>query len=298
MSAPSVSVVIPTLNAESEISRLLDLLADQTLAPAEVLVVDSSSDDGTVAVCAAHVPLVRTHVIDRGDFNHGATRDMALSMTSGEFVCFLTQDAVPVDGDVLANLIAPMLADTSIALVSGRQLPKKGARRFEQLVRGFNYPEQPSVRGASDIARLGIKAYFASDVCAAYRRDAYLACGGFPRTVTNEDMLMACQLMKAGQRVAYEPKARVYHSHNLTVRQQYVRNRAVGASLELNASELDCGSEVGEGIRMVRGISAQLLREGRVGELAAFGVDCAARLLGNRAGRAAARRERAEGEPR
>lgn len=291
MSSPSVSVVIPTLNAAVEIGPLLDSLLMQSHMPSEILVVDSSSEDGTRDAVRGYADVgVCLHVVMRADFDHGATRDMAVRMTSGDFVMFVTQDAMPADDCVVEALLAPMLTDGDVALVSGRQLPKNDARRFEQLVRGFNYPTEPSVRDVSDVARLGVKAYFASDVCAMYRRSAYEVCGGFPRTATNEDMIMACRFLKAGWKVAYEPAARVYHSHNLTPRQQYDRNRAVGAFLEQNATELAIPSEVGEGARMVGEISKILLREGRLGELCAFGVDCAARLLGNRVGRREARR--------
>lgn len=36
----SVSVVIPTLNAEKDISKLLDLLSLQTVVPEEIIVID------------------------------------------------------------------------------------------------------------------------------------------------------------------------------------------------------------------------------------------------------------------
>ncbi len=299
MPTPTVSVVIPTLNAASEIGPLLDALLSQSFAHSEVLVVDSASEDATQDVVKSYAGRgVRLHAIDRADFDHGATRDMAARMTTGDFVMFLTQDAFPADDRLTDSLLAPMLADSDVALVSGRQLPKADARRFEQLVRGFNYPAEPSVRSEADVARLGVKAYFASDVCAMYRRSAYEACGGFPRTATNEDMIMACRFIKAGLKVAYEPSARVYHSHNLTPRQQFARNRAVGAFLERNAAELAVPSEVGEGARMVKQISKALLLEGRVGELCAFGVDCAARLLGNRAGRSQEHRIQKKGGTR
>lgn len=93
MRAPSLSVVIPTLNAASELDNLLGLIEAQTLRPLDVLVVDSSSEDGTAAEAAKH-PGVRFDRIKRKDFNHGLTRDMALRRTEGDFVCFLTQDAV------------------------------------------------------------------------------------------------------------------------------------------------------------------------------------------------------------
>ncbi|RHD35261.1 MULTISPECIES: glycosyltransferase [Collinsella] len=291
MTTPSLSVVIPTLNAEDEIDSLLDTIEAQSLKPSDILVVDSSSDDGTVDEVAKH-PCVNLVRIERKEFNHGSTRDMALRRSAGEFVCFLTQDAVPASNLYLERLVAPFLADDSIALVTGRQLPKADARRFEQLVRKFNYPNVPSVRSKSDLPKYGIKTFFASDTCSAYRRTAYLECGGFDHVNTNEDMLMAARFIASGLKVAYEPSAEVYHSHNLTPSQQFARNRAVGMFLESHADDLMYASEIGEGGRLVKAVSSELLREGRFGELFAFGFDCCARLLGNRAGRMAARKER------
>lgn len=291
MTTPSLSVVIPTLNAADEIDSLLDTIEAQSLQPLDILVVDSSSDDGTVDEVAKH-PCVNLVRIERKEFNHGSTRDMALRRSAGEFVCFLTQDAVPASNRYLERLVTPFLADDSIALVTGRQLPKADARRFEQLVRKFNYPKVPSVRSKSDLPKYGIKTFFASDTCSAYRRTAYLECGGFDHVNTNEDMLMAARFIASGLKVAYEPSAEVYHSHNLTPSQQFARNRAVGMFLESHADDLMYASEIGEGGRLVKAVSSELLREGRFSELFAFGFDCCARLLGNRAGRRAAKNER------
>lgn len=289
--APSLSVVIPTLNAAGEIDELLTLIETQTLRPFDILVVDSSSEDGTVDEVAKH-PRVNFVRIERKEFNHGSTRDIALRHTAGDFVCFLTQDAVPASSRYLETLVEPLLADNSVALVSGRQLPKANARRFEQLVRDFNYPDAPSVRSKGDLEKFGIKTFFASDTCSAYRRTAYLECGGFDHVNTNEDMLMAAKFIASGMKVAYEPRAEVYHSHNLTPSQQFARNRAVGFFLETHADDLMQASEIGEGGRLVKAVSSQLLREGNLVEFIAFGVDCCTRLLGNRAGRRAARKER------
>ena len=286
-----ISIIIPTLNAEHEIEALLIALDRQSIQPNEILVVDSASEDKTIELVQKH-KRVRLLEIDRQDFNHGTTRDMALNESSGDFVCFLTQDAVPVSDDYLKRLVAPMVEDSNIALVSGRQLPKANARRFEQLVRDFNYPDTPSVRSKDDLKKFGIKTFFASDTCSAYRRTAYLECGGFDHVNTNEDMLMAAKFIASGMKVAYEPRAEVYHSHNLTPSQQFARNRAVGFFFEMHADDLMQASEIGEGGRLVKAVSSQLLREGNLVEFIAFGVDCCARLLGNRAGRRAARKER------
>lgn len=293
MTVPSLSVIIPTMNAEKEIDGLLDIIEAQTLQPLDILLVDSSSKDSTADVVSKH-PRVGFVGIERKDFNHGLTRDMALRRTTGDFVCFLTQDAMPASEHYLERLVAPLLADNSIALVSGRQLPKADARRFEQLVRRFNYPDAPSVRSKADLPRYGIKTFFASDACSCYRRNSYLACGGFDAVNTNEDMLMAARFVEAGYRVAYEPTAEVYHSHNLSPSEQFVRNRAIGRFLEEHEGDLMYASEIGEGGKLIRGVSIQLLREKKFGELFAFGVDCAARLLGNRMGHSDVQRD-AEG---
>ena len=285
----SVSMVIPTLNAAAEIAPLLDALQSQSLVPDEVIVVDSASDDSTVELVRQR-PSVRLIEIERKDFDHGLTRDMALRESRGDVVCFITQDAVPANNRFLESLVAPIAGDLEVAISSGRQLPKQDARRFEQLVRAFNYTDQSNVRAAADIPVYGVKTYFATDVCAAYRRSAYLECGGFGKTDMNEDMLMAAKAIHAGWKVAYAADAEVYHSHNLTLRQQYERNRAIGRFLERNAALLSCASEVGEGSRLAATVASTLLKEKDIPELFAFGADCVARFLGNRAGRREIRR--------
>ena len=96
MEQPRISVIIPTLNAGTMIGPLLTRLEQQRRVPDEIIVVDSSSDDDTVAEVRRH-PNVHLTVIDRKDFNHGGTRDRALRASSGEYVLFLTQDALPKD---------------------------------------------------------------------------------------------------------------------------------------------------------------------------------------------------------
>ena len=286
-----VSLVIPTLDAESDIEVLLNRIYRQTRRPDEVIVVDSNSSDRTVDIVKTF-EWVRLISIERSEFNHGLTRDMALRESSGDIVCFMTQDAVPADDFYIGNLIAPILSDDRVAVSSGRQLPKDDARRFEQLVRDFNYGPESNIRTKADIATMGIKAYFATDVCSAYRRSAYIELGGFGKTNMSEDMLMAAKALNAGYSVAYAADARVYHSHNLTPAEQYRRNYAIGRFLELNWQIVSCASEVGEGGKLVKSVSCQLLHEGNIREFAAFGFDCCARLLGNRVGRWAARKER------
>lgn len=283
--AHSTSIIIPTLNAQSEIGNLLQNLHSQTVVPNEILVIDSSSDDETVSICK-QFDGVDVRVIKRAEFNHGGTRHLGAELTHGDFILLLTQDAIPANDHYIESLISPLVADEKIAMVTGRQVPKEDARRYVQLVQEFNYPKTSNVREASDIEKMGIKAFFASDVCSAYRRSAYIECGGFKRLLsTNEDMLMAATFLKNGWKVAYEASAEVHHSHNLSFKEQFNRNKLVGAFLKEHADEL-CGvKETDEGKRLASDVARQLTKEKRPAELAKFGFDCAARMIGNRVGR-------------
>jgi rhamnosyltransferase len=144
---------------------------------------------------------------------------------------------------------------------------------------------------------MGIKAFFCSDVCAAYRRRIYEELGGFEYPLkTNEDMFFAAAAIRNGYRVAYAADARVLHSHNFSLKEQYHRNRIQGYEIERHRSLLGNVSKVNEGIRMVRFVSGKLLKQGRLVSFAHFGLDCFARLLGSRAGRRQALRENRTGK--
>lgn len=281
------TVVIPTLNAAKHIQSLLDNISRQTLRPDEVVVIDSESDDSTCTIVKANstVSLVQ---IARSDFNHGMTRQKALLEAEHDIVCFLTQDALPADPHYFDNLLQP-LSDANIGMVTGRQIPYPDARRSEVLVREFNYGQDSFVRSSEDIPRLGIKAFFASDVCSAYHRPTFKAVGGFGYCSTNEDMLVAARMLRGGACVAYESSAKVYHSHNLSFRQMYKRNREIGKFLALHADELGVPSEVGEGLRMVGAVGKRLLAEHEWLEIVRFGVGCGFSFVGNRSGRSSCR---------
>ena len=75
-----------------------------------------------------------------------------------------------------------------------------------------------------DVDKLGIKTFFCSNVCAAYKKSVYKELGGFvPRAIFNEDMILAGTMIKAGYGIAYAADAKVIHSHNYSGRQQFHR---------------------------------------------------------------------------
>lgn len=285
-----VSVIIPTHNAAAYLGAQLDALLAQTVA-AEIIVIDSGSEDDTVAIAGRYGERVKVMEIPAGTFDHGGTRHDALAQSKGEFVCFLTQDALPVDGTFLEELLRPFAAE-DVAAVYGRQVAYSDAPAYERLTRAFNYPSQPRTWREADIPHYGVKAFFFSNCAAAYRRSAYEAAGGFDRPIaSNEDMMMAAKLLRGGYALSYAPQAQVYHSHNMTLGEEYRRYVKIGAVMHRYRHRLRCGSADGEGRRMVGYVLRGLAREGRYGEMMVFLAHAAARYAGNRVGAARDRGE-------
>src|SRR5262245_24562707 len=104
MNAPLASVVIPTLNGAALFERALDkILAQKADFAFDVTVIDSGSQDGTVAMVRRRP--VQLLEIPKSEFNHGLTRDRAIAATGGAFVALTVQDAEPLDEHWLAGLV-------------------------------------------------------------------------------------------------------------------------------------------------------------------------------------------------
>jgi len=277
-----VAVIIPTRNAERELGILLPALL-AGVPGGHVWAVDSSSEDGTVDLCRRWGVNVR--VIDRATFNHGGTRRWARSLVAADVVVYMTQDAVPADSDAIARLVEP-LADASVAVSYGRQLPRAGSGSLEAFPRLFNYPERSMVKCKADLHRLGLKTFFCSNSFCAYRTDAWDAVGGFPdRVLIWEDQHIAARLLMRGYKVAYVAEARVYHSHRYTLMDEFRRYFDTGAFLRAEAWMRDLAGEAeSEGVRLVREQAAYLRQVGQVHLLPYSLLAAAVKYAGYRVG--------------
>jgi len=244
-----ISVIIPTLNAGAHIEQLLSMIREQDVGPSEVIIIDSSSEDKTLDI--ARKFHAKTIVIPGNTFNHGKTRNQAARQATGDTLVFMTQDALPVDSTLLRTLTTPLQA-SDIAATFGRQIPKTDASPLEIFVRQFNYPDRAAVKGLSDAKQYGIKTFFLSNVCSAFKKEAFMKVGMFPENINaNEDMLITAKLLMDGYRVAYIPEAQVIHSHDLSLSKQFRRYFNIGSSLKKNNWIRTYAQPEGEGIKLV-----------------------------------------------
>ena len=221
MTRCKVSVVIPTKNAGPLFDAVLkQVLLQETNWPFEVLVIDSGSSDGTLALVRGY-PSVRLIEIAPSEFGHGRTRNFAVGASSGEFIAMITQDALPVNKDWLAEMVASIEQDPNIAGVFGRHIAHSDASIFtenelEQHFSGFL--AQPVV-GLDNPVRYkkdqGYRQflYFFSDNNALIRRTIWEKIP-YPEVDFAEDQAWARLIVEAGYLKAYSHKAVVAHSHN------------------------------------------------------------------------------------
>ncbi|MBB5342217.1 glycosyltransferase family 2 protein [Tunturibacter empetritectus] len=276
-------VVVPTLNAAEGWSRLTPLLLE-SIAADRVLILDSSSTDETVNL--ADAAGFRVHTIARSEFNHGGTRQLAAELLpDAEILVFLTQDIELAQFDAIRWLLKAF-TDPDVAAAFGRQLPRRGATPIEAHARFYNYPAQSGVRTLSSREQLGFKAIFISNSFAAYRREALMAVGGFPRDVIfGEDTVTAARLLLSGWKLAYVAEAQVYHSHSYTWMQEFRRYFDIGVLHRRQSWMLsEFGGAGGEGGRFVRS-ELRFLWPRHWWLLPSALIHTAAKLLGYRLGR-------------
>ena len=256
-----ISVIIPTLNGACYLRELVDSLCRQTMKDVEVIVVDSESDDGTAEVAASLGCIVQR--IARGEFDHGGTRNLAVDMSSGNILVFLTQDAVPVSEEFLARLIAPIDGRITAAAYA-RQIPAPKATPTEVFARLYNYPPESSMRHISRVEHRTLKTLFFSNTASAISRDCFEKVGRFCSPVpTNEDMLLCARLMDAGYQIAYVAEAEVIHSHEFSLAEVFRRYFRIGMVVREHRATLRVERNAGEGLEFVRRQIAHLRRIGR-----------------------------------
>ena len=166
-----------------------------------------------------------------------------------------------------------------------RQLPDKDCRMVECYTRSFNYPQESRIKTIEDVDKLGIKTFFCSNVCAAYKKSVYKELGGFvPRAIFNEDMILAGTMIKAGYGIAYAADAKVIHSHNYSGRQQFHRNFDLAVS-QKDHPEIFAGiSSESEGIRLVISTVKYLLKNKKGMEIPGLIVQSGCKFLGYKLG--------------
>lgn len=253
-----VDIVIPTYKPDGKLELLLKRLGRQSYAIRHILIINTKSDRFPIGI--ERFPGTKIIQIEPWEFDHGATRHYGMNMSDAEIVICMTQDAVPADGYLVESLVQA-LEPAEVAVAYAKQQPDKECDAIERYTRSFNYPETSRIKGKEDIAQLGIKTFFCSNVCAAYKKDIYELMGGFTkRTIFNEDMILAGQMIYANYKVCYCSEAKVIHSHNYSGIEQFHRNFDLAVSQVDNPTIFSGIPSESEGLRLVKTTAQYLVK--------------------------------------
>lgn len=237
--ALKASVVIPTYNAGAGFKAVLDaVVAQKSPWPFEVLVIDSGSTDETLDIVRA-APAVTLHQIDGKTFDHGETRNLGVSLTSGEFIAFLTHDALPFNDRWLHNLVTAIERKPEAAGAFGKHLAYNTASAFTKRDLNAHFEQfmhQPLYVGSeTDKKRYDSKdeqwcqmLHFYSDNNSCMRRSVWEEIP-YRKTAFGEDQLWADDIIKAGYTKVYAPQATVFHSHDYDAEETFERCKTESA---------------------------------------------------------------------
>ena len=285
-----VDVIIPVYRPGDKLRKLLERLLEQSVGIDRVIIMNTEEqywDAGKYEPLfeRSSTELTVRHLRHQ-DFDHGRTRHEAMLLSNADVCVCMTQDCIPYDRNLIKELVDALYQSDDVAAAYARQLPAAECRPIERYTRKFNYPEESRVKGLADLKTLGIKTFFCSNVCAAYKREIYLKLGGFIRkTIFNEDMIFAGDAVRKGYRIAYAAKAKVIHSHNYTLMEQLRRNFDLAVS-QAEHPEIFAGvPSEGEGIRLVIRTAGWLRKTGRWMLFPQLIMQSGCKYLGYRLGR-------------
>ena len=216
-SAPKVSVVMRTKNADDVVGQALAGLFSQGFRDFELVVVDSGSTDGTLDIVRQHE--CRLIEIPASSYVPGPVLNRAIAEARGEILVFQNSDVVPLTPDALERLIAPF-ADPAVQATFARQLPRPEAHTW---VRRDYAQAYPAAGEAPDWQPYSLP-------FAAMRRSIWRVRPFWDASWGSEDTEWGYWARRSGHRVAYVADSLVMHSHNYTLRQLYGRRFIEGES--------------------------------------------------------------------
>jgi GT2 family glycosyltransferase len=216
--AASVSIVIITWNSQSEIEPCLSSAAHED--PAEIVVVDNGSTDGTIDLVRRVAPHAKTIELGKNrGFSSGC--NVGVRASSAPYVLFLNSDAV-VEPGYLTTLVAALEARPDAASAVGKLVYQDNGTRYIDST-GISlrlYAMSPLDRGRGEVDRGQYdrpeEVFGPSAAAALYRRAALDAVGPefFDEDLFAyyEDVDLAWRLRNLGWRHLYVPTAIAHHA--------------------------------------------------------------------------------------
>jgi glycosyltransferase involved in cell wall biosynthesis len=192
------SLIIPVLNEEASLPRLLQSIRQQTLQPAEIIFVDAGSTDKTLEILEDQRRSdPRLRVISEPGATPGRGRNMGIAAAANRWIA-LTDAGMELDRDWLNNLVAAIERNPKAVVVYGHVRPR-GETYF---ARCLNLTYVGPVR---DYKGERIRGPVVPSML--LRRETWTTAGGFPDLRAGEDRIFMERLARLQVEIAVAPKA-------------------------------------------------------------------------------------------
>ncbi|HXW51554.1 MAG TPA: glycosyltransferase [Candidatus Acidoferrales bacterium] len=230
MSAPTLSVVVPTYNRKPTLEVVLPTLLEQTLAPDayEIIIADSMSADGTAQYLASVIENVGQRVRHlQGHYGgRAAARNAGIAQARAPVVLF-------TDADILAS--PTLLERHAHAHAGARRVALVGCELQVRSLQDYRAQrDDPSRRKPlHPRTRRTLSWLYFLTGNASVRRDDLLAVGGFDEAFTgygHEDLELGYRLARSSVQILYDPEAINYHWHPVGFAEQVGRMELAGVS--------------------------------------------------------------------
>jgi len=231
-----ISIIILVKNGAFCLEEVLRGVFSQRVGdPFEVFAIDSGSTDNSRQILARFP--VRIKEIPPSEFNHGMTRNLGATLSSGDLLVYLTQDALPADERWLEKLIEPFKEDPLVAGAFSSHRPRKDCPLMEKrqiletpLTSGSEKRINSAV-GNPDYQRNPYPFIWFANTSACIRREVWEKFP-FRRLDFAEDQDWAKRVLDAGYKTVYVPDSIVIHSHHYrpvkNFRRHFEHARAMG----------------------------------------------------------------------
>jgi len=214
----NISVVIPTNSSAEAIKPLIyNILSQVGLKNIEIILVNS----GTFNLDTLASPKIKIISVNPKEFNHGLSRNLGAQSSTGEYIVFITDDAIPVSNHLFYELCESIQQDPKIVVSTGRQIPKSDSDLIYQFLLANHYKflqltknqitftdnfESLSPTGKRKISQI-------DDVCSCYKADVFLKYQ-YKKIQYAEDLDLGLRLVKDGFKIVQLSSTGVIHSHN------------------------------------------------------------------------------------
>lgn len=204
--AGDVLVIMRCFNDEVLVGQTLDGIFSQTGQSIDVVAVDSGSADRSVEIIKQYD--VRLIEIPPGTYIPGKVLNLGMEQGEQPLCAFVNSDCTPQHDRWLSELLIPLHADSRVAAVYGRQIPRPDAQPLVQ-------KDYERAFGDGEIAAAW--PHFFSMASSAIRRSVWRSTPFDPAIQYSEDVYWTWERRNEGWRIAYAKDSIAMHSHNYSL---------------------------------------------------------------------------------